>query len=188
MCFNGFRLNIVIESLNLKTKGAITNYPIQPPRMKPSPAGLDVPTPQRWEIAKPRLYPTWCFGIPLRLLRKHYRGSWHNLENSSDLSCSKKIQVCLYHAWFSPVITDIVTPLRKEGCIQLHVNVGWYGSDFLKGDFREVGTQMKQKLLAKNYLILPYVNQTFFPLAVWLPINPFSPHFTKSLSTRRYQG
>lgn len=43
MYFNGFKLNVVMESLNFKTKGAITNYPIQPPRMKPSPAGLGVP-------------------------------------------------------------------------------------------------------------------------------------------------
>lgn len=43
MSFNGFRLNVVIEPLNFETKGAITNYPIQPPWMKPSPAGLDVP-------------------------------------------------------------------------------------------------------------------------------------------------
>lgn len=62
------------------------------------------------------------------LLWKHYGESQQDLENANDLRCCEKVQVCLRLAFFSAVITDIVTPIGKEGYTQLLMNTGLHGS------------------------------------------------------------
>lgn len=122
MSFNGFSLNVVLESLKFRTKGGIRNHSAQLliHLIKPSTAGfVDFPYTREMKLAK-----LW-----LQLGASKHRISTSNavvealkrrqvLEKSSDLSC-RKLQDCLYLiavALFSPAMTDNVPRVSKEGC------------------------------------------------------------------------